>query len=216
MSSQSAQKRKYKLTYFPLDGRGEAIRLAFTIGGLNWENDIIDFAAWPGRKPSTPYGTIPILTMENGKVLAQTNSILRFVGKAANLYPTCDDWDSAKIDEILDAVEDHIGPLFSPMFDRLLTDEQKKNRYETATKEGGSFHIWASNIEKAIASNAGNYAVGNNLTVADLKLATVTKVWERINGIPRNYISEFPHIKRTYEAVYSHPKVQEYYTKIIK
>jgi len=209
----SSQPRKYKLTYFPLDGRGEAIRLAFSIAGLDWENDIVEFAAWPAKKPTTPYGTIPVLTLDNGKVLAQTNSILRFVGKVAKLYPTQDDWDSAKIDEILDAVEDHIGGLFSPMFDRNLTDEQKKARYEHNTKEGGSFHLWALNLEKAITANGGQYAVGDSLTVAYLKLATVTKVWERINGIPRNYINNFPHIKRTYDAVYSHPKVQEYYTK---
>ena len=42
-----------KLFYFPLRGRCELIRLAFAAGGTAYEEDTIQFADWPQRKPGS-------------------------------------------------------------------------------------------------------------------------------------------------------------------
>ena len=42
---------KYKLIYFPLTGRAEAIRLMFAAAGVEYEDCRIPFEEWPKLKP---------------------------------------------------------------------------------------------------------------------------------------------------------------------
>ena len=44
---------KYKLIYFPLTGRAEAIRLMFAAAGVEYEDCRIPFEEWPKLKPGT-------------------------------------------------------------------------------------------------------------------------------------------------------------------
>ena len=96
---------KLKLIYFDIDGaRGEAARLAMVIGGVPFEDDRVKFADWESRKPSTPFGALPVLELD-GQTVAQSNGINRYVGKLAGLYPS-DAWQAALCDEAMDAVEE--------------------------------------------------------------------------------------------------------------
>jgi len=92
-----------KLTFFDLGGRGEPIRLAFFVSGIEFDDHRITHADWPTLKPSTPFGGLPMLEL-NGVTYSQSNSLLRYVGKLGGLYPT-DAIDALKVDEILDFVE---------------------------------------------------------------------------------------------------------------
>ena len=47
---------------------------------------------------------MPVLEI-NGNYIAQSNNILRLVGKATKLYPS-DPVEATKVDELIDAVED--------------------------------------------------------------------------------------------------------------
>lgn len=51
-----------------------------------------------------PWGTIPVLEVD-GKVLAQSNAILRYLGSKFNLAGD-NDFDSAKCDEHVEAMSD--------------------------------------------------------------------------------------------------------------
>jgi len=99
-----------KLTYFSIAGRGESIRLALSIGGISqWTDDRIEFADWNVVKPTTPWGSLPVLTLQDGREIAQQRAILRMVGKETGLYPSAefnDNFTAAKIDELMDALED--------------------------------------------------------------------------------------------------------------
>jgi len=200
---------KIHLLYFPAAGRAEAIRVAAHIGGVDFVDETVDFQGWGAKKSSTPFGSIPVLTVD-GKQLAQTNSILRYVGRLGHLYPHEDAWASAKVDELLDAVEDHFGVFFGVMFAQGLNAEQQKAKYEELTKEGGSIHTWAHNVDKVIGHNGGSHAVGNSITIADCKLASAVDNW-KAPGFPHNFVDHFPHIKKSVESVTSHPKVHAYH-----
>ena len=53
---------KLKLTYFDFHGgRGEPARLALSIAGIPFEDDRVLGADWARRKPSTPFGSLPVL-----------------------------------------------------------------------------------------------------------------------------------------------------------
>src|SRR5271169_5832620 len=96
---------KLKLSYFDLHGgRGEAARLALSIGGIGFEDDRVSPSDWARRKADTPFGALPVLEVD-GQVVAQSNAINRYVGKLANLYPS-DPWQAALCDEAMEAVED--------------------------------------------------------------------------------------------------------------
>ena len=96
---------KLKLTYFDFDGgRGEPARLALHIGGIPFEDERISPKDWPQFRDRTPFQAMPTLEVD-GKVVTQSNSINRYVGKLAGLYPK-DDFQALLCDEVMDAAED--------------------------------------------------------------------------------------------------------------
>src|SRR5690349_4190600 len=96
---------KLTLTYFDFDGgRGEPARLAFYIGGIKFEDKRIAGKDWPAYRDKTPFRAMPVLEVD-GKEIAQSNTILRYAGKLAGLYPK-DDWQATLADEVMDAAED--------------------------------------------------------------------------------------------------------------
>ena len=95
---------KLKLTYFDFDGgRGEPARLALHIGGIAFEDHRIAGKEWPAFRDKTPFLAIPTLEVD-GRVVSQSNSINRYVGKLAGLYPN-DDLQAFLCDEVMEAAE---------------------------------------------------------------------------------------------------------------
>lgn len=114
-------------------------------------------------------GSVPVLDVD-GKRFCESNSLTRYAGKLANLYPH-DVLDALRVDEILDMVEDAfaaIGPTFSMPADEKVAARQKLQA------PGGAFHkIWAAIAKRHSENGGGRYLVGNNLTIADLKVGGV-------------------------------------------
>jgi glutathione S-transferase len=77
-----------KLTYFDIEGAAEPTRLALVLAGIDFEDERLSFADWPAMKPSTPYGQVPLMTID-GKTRTQSNAMLRYVGSelSETLYP---------------------------------------------------------------------------------------------------------------------------------
>src|SRR5947209_17181191 len=114
----------YKLTYFDsAASRGEECRLALHIAGLPFEDERLKADQWPGRKASTPFGALPVLTVD-GRQLAQSNAILRFIGSQHGLHPS-EPFEAALHEALLCAVEDlrtRMGPIIR------IKDEVEKKR----------------------------------------------------------------------------------------
>ena len=64
----------------------------------------------------------------DGKLITQSNTINRYVGKLAGLYPK-DDWQAALVDEVMDAVEDVATKISNTM---ALEGEAKKKARDLA------------------------------------------------------------------------------------
>ena len=86
----TASAPKIKLTYFDIEGVAEPIRLAFALAGVDFEDDRVKFPQWAELKPQTPHGTLPIMTIDDGPAIVQSQAMLRYAAsldKTGSLYP---------------------------------------------------------------------------------------------------------------------------------
>jgi glutathione S-transferase len=80
---------KIKLTYFDIEGAAEPTRLALALAGQEYEDVRVKFPDWKELKPKTPYGQLPIVTIDDGPMRTQSGAMLRWVGATLSktLYP---------------------------------------------------------------------------------------------------------------------------------
>lgn len=94
----------YKLTYFNVTALGEPIRMLFNYGGIAFEDDRFEIEQWPEIKPSTPFGQVPVLTID-GKKINQSLAIARYVAKLVKLAGK-DDFHTLEIDSMVDNINE--------------------------------------------------------------------------------------------------------------
>jgi glutathione S-transferase len=92
------------LTYFPILGAAEKVRLALWLGGIALDDVHVPFAEWPNFKCQTPYGQIPVMSIDGGPYIAQSSAMLQYVG---TLSPTlCPADQFLAMQEAIGLVED--------------------------------------------------------------------------------------------------------------
>jgi glutathione S-transferase len=198
---------KPKLTYFGFPGRAEPIRLAFYIGGIDYENETLDFPAFGAKKAAGafPLGSVPVLEL-NGEQFCQSNALLRYAGRLTNLYPT-EPVEALRVDQVLDTCEEmmaHVAPTIRTQDDA----ERKRMREDLLANVFPKY-------EKALNkwSEAGNVVPGK-FTIGDLAIFAVTTFLTsgRLDHIPVEYFKNAcPNCVTLAEKVKENPKVQEYY-----
>lgn len=199
---------KLVLTYFDFDGgRGEAARLVMHLGGIAFEDKRIPGKDWPAQRDQTPFQAMPVLEVD-GKVIAQSNTINRYVGKLAGLYPK-DDWQAALVDEVMDAVEDVSTRISNTM---PLESAAKKQAREALAS--GPIPRYLQQIEARLKAGGGEWFVENRLTVADIKCF----VWVRwlksgaLDHVPADIVDQHaPLLAKHLERIKNHPKIAAYY-----
>ncbi|KAL2917217.1 hypothetical protein HK105_203282 [Polyrhizophydium stewartii] len=197
-----------KLTYFDLRARAEATRLALTIGGIPFEDHRVARSEWPELKKKTPFGQLPVLTVDGKTQIAQSHGVLRYAGALAGLYPTADALKAALVDQIVLQLEDMNGVIFSRSF---ANDEEKMAARRAIAEK--TFPDMFAAMDAVIAKHTGGkWCVGDSMTVADISLyvfVTIMKtgVWD---GIPATLADSYAHVMRVFNGVASHPKVIEW------
>lgn len=180
-----------KLTYFDFPGRAEAIRDALRIGGVPFVDERVAHARFQELRAAgaLPFDSLPVLTLDDGRVLAQSNTILRHVAGRAGLVPA-DAYAALRVDALLDAAEDFGGRLSVSI--RVADDGVRAAlRHELATRW---LPEWFRLLERSLAVDGAGYLVGGALTVADLKVVhAVDKLLNgSLSGIPTDLIAPFP------------------------
>jgi glutathione S-transferase len=97
-----ATKGKPTLTYFNIRARAEPARLAFTIGGVDFEDERIGREEHSARKQDgrEPLGQLPTLSIEDDDLTyCQSGAILRYAGRRTGLYPS-DAKEALKVDMV--------------------------------------------------------------------------------------------------------------------
>lgn len=194
------------LHYFQLKGRAEPIRLAFHIGGIAFEDVRFPFSEWPALKATAELGVCPWLIVD-GKKLFESNAILFYAGRLANLLPA-GPFQEAKALEVLEAAED-LANLVTPSM------REKDAATRVAIREAlvkGALRTAFHQLDALLVAAGGQFFVGGTLSVADLKVYCVAN-WFRsgsLDGIPKEFVEEFPALLSLVHRVGALPKVAEW------
>jgi glutathione S-transferase len=142
--------------------------IAFEEAGLPVEVQVAkDEAAWKQIGELNPQGAVPILVMNDGKVVTQNIAILNFVAEnapQAGLLPAIGSLDRAHAFQWLSFVASDLHPAFSPFFNPALTEEARKAQMEKLDK-------LLTIVDKHMAGR--EFVAGNHFSVADAYLFTV-------------------------------------------
>ncbi len=196
------------LIYFDFDGgRGEPARLALHLGGIAFADRRIAPKDWAAQRDAMPFRALPVLDVD-GRRVSQSNSINRYVGRLAGLYPQ-DDVQALLCDEVMDAVEDLNNQIGATMS---LDNEQKKQA--RAALADGPIPRYLEQFQARLAAAGGAHFADQRLTVADLKVWMLTR-WLRsgmLDHIPKDLVDRVaPALVEHAARMAAHPAIAAYY-----
>lgn len=178
-------KVSFRIIYYPFIGRVGPLRASAIIGGISFEDELITFEQQSvtkkagGRRWSGP----PELTIYNNEgneifTMGQSNAILRYIGSLCGQYPSTNTnpLKTALIDEVMDSTEDIIN-MMVPLFiaNHVLNNKELKAAEVRKLSQADMLPYWLNKFQDRLLENEkrGNnkgFIVGNELTIADLKL----------------------------------------------
>jgi glutathione S-transferase len=182
------------------------VRLALTLAGMEFEDNRVARETFGKLKPDLPFGTMPTLEIDGRGVFAQTNAILRLIGRKHGLYPE-DAFEAARHDALMEAAEDLRQRIASTM--RIKDAAEKKAARQLLASE--FLPQWGRSVEKLIG--AGPFVGGVRPGVADIKLFIIDR-WISSGGIddiPAGSFDAFPRLKALAEGVRTDPAVVGWY-----
>lgn len=199
-----------KLTYFDFHGgRGEPARLAMHIGGIAFEDHRFPSTQFAEVRKATPFGQVPTLHVDD-TLVTQCDSINRYVGKLAGLYPE-DPYQALLCDEVMYVVEEasvRLGPTF-----RMTGDEQKEARLALVN---GSMPLYLGWLQSQLMAHGGEFFADNRLTVADLKVFVDVRALNsgRFDHVPADLVERVaPALNAHMQRIANMPAVLQYYAK---
>lgn len=198
----------YRLTYFDFDGgRAEPIRIAFHAAGIAFEDNRISFPEFGEMRKSLRFSAVPLLEID-GAAVSQSNSIGRYVGKMAGLYPE-DNLQALYCDEAMDALEDLLH--FTVQTFGLEGEALKLAREKLAA---GRMSTYLRGFDQLLTRGGGEYFADNRLTMADLKMFVQTHSLcaGTLDHIPADIVEKLaPGLVGHMERVQNDPVVAAYY-----
>jgi glutathione S-transferase len=200
---------KPKLTYFDAPAsRGEECRLALHLSGVEFDDNRIPGSAWAALKPTTPFGSLPVLELPGKPALAQSNAILVLIGRNHDLHPR-DPFEAARHEAMMAHVEDlraHVAPTLS------MSDPEEKKKARQALAEG-YIPSWAGFAEKQLGD--GPFFAGDKLHVVDLKLYIAVRWFASgtVDHVPSTVFAAFPKLIRVHDSVRGDERVKAWYAQ---
>jgi len=146
----------------------------------------------------------------NGTLVTQSDSILRYAGKLAGLYPT-DAYQALLCDEVAYVVEEagvKLGPTFS-----MKGDEQKAARVALVNSSMPLYLGW---LQRRLLAHGGEYFADGRLTVADLKVFVDVRGLNsgRLDHVPTDLVEKVaPALNAHMQRIAQNPAVLAYYAK---
>jgi len=194
-----------KLTYFPLTGKGELIRVILAYAGVKFEDERISFEEFAAMKQDTsklPYGQLPVLHY-NGVLMAQSLSIARFLATEYGLAGR-NNLERAQIDEIVDAIWDIRGGA-----SKVLYAPSPEEKEEGMKKFLPMIDTGFARLETRLASRGGQFFVGNTVSWAEFMLFTFLDMLTDRMGMDVD-MSKFPKLDNLNKRVGEMPNIKKW------
>ena len=193
----------YSLHYFDGRGRAETTRLVFAQAGQKFEDLRHTHEEWAKLKPQMPLGQLPVLEF-NGEKLPQSISIARYVARQFNLAVK-DELESAKCDVVADTIQEINDAYFRAWFaikdEKQKELEQEKFKVDTVPQK-------LQGLEGLIKTYGnGTWAVGNNVTWADLLIYDSIENLLKLN---EQVLDKYPVLQQNRQAVKQLPNIAQY------
>jgi glutathione S-transferase len=117
-----------------------------------------------------PAGQMPVVVLDDGRPLAQSNAILRYLAHGSRFIPT-DPYDQAKVDEWLFWEQYSHEPTVAVARARVVYDGQTRDTLDPAlvSKAEKALDL----LEAALGKSA--FLVGDTMTIADIALLAYTR-----------------------------------------
>ncbi|KAM4032679.1 glutathione S-transferase P 2-like [Anomaloglossus baeobatrachus] len=192
----------FTLTYFPIRGRAEAIRLLLADQGASWTDDEVQMQDWAAGvrdlKKNAVFGQLP--RFQDGDFeLYQSCTILRYLGRKYGLSGSSQQ-EIANIEMINDGVEDLRMKYYIFHF---LEKEPNKEKFlaELATQLGYFERILSKN------SNGSKFLVGDKISYADYNLLDTLQC---VLDFSPTSLSAYPLLSGYIERLLKRPNIIEY------
>ena len=204
-----------RLVYFPSPGRAEAIRIALSLSGTDWEDVSIDGARFQAMKEAgeLPWGMVPILQTPEGTI-AESSAILRYAGRLAGMIPE-DQYQCAKADEFIDGMEP-LSKALDSTFGISDLDERIRLRKEVFGPSGkGSRNLLL--LQSKVAESETGWAAGtDDMSIADLKLFTglFGLFSGNYDGIEASIVPEYPGLMEYHGKMANDSRILAHYAYV--
>ena len=217
---------RLRLTYLDLKSFGEPIRLALTVGGFEFEDVRVSYEEVARLRAIgwLPFGQVPVLEID-GKVHAQCNAILRWVGSHSSpcLYPSSRAIQVDAVEELLVDIKKLLTPQWykhavprNPATGAFIASTALSEAQQTAVASALSEHVIPARfaqLERVLSASGGPYLCGKALSICDLSfyvLGAGFRDGTYCDGIATTVLDNCPGLRALLDRIAAHPKVAEW------
>ncbi len=156
---------------------GNCLKVKYTADhlGLPYDWIPVDLKKGETRTKSflakNPYGEVPVVEFDDGRTLAQSNAIIRYLARDSELLPT-DSFEQAKVDQWMFWEQYSHEPYVAVARFQMVYLGKKFDEREARVVERGERALGV--LEEALSGRT--YLVGDRLSVADIALVAYTRL----------------------------------------
>ncbi|KAF9904246.1 hypothetical protein EC991_002901 [Linnemannia zychae] len=216
----------YELHYFPIHALGATSRAILSIAGADWEDRIQPFETWKTDKASTPFGSLPILTVydttqgdgetTSTKRIPEADVIERFLAKRFGFLGSTPEEELEICIALSQTITIHNVWVFRVVPASAMGDEVREKVLQVFLE--ATLRSWVANCEKQLSANnkdkgkdSNVYLIGAKMSLADIKTAVLMDMFLAVRGVDA-YLNQdiAPGLWRLKEAIDTSSGYREY------
>ncbi|XP_075242704.1 glutathione S-transferase 3-like [Convolutriloba macropyga] len=196
-----------KIKYFNTRGRAELSRMLMSYGGQTFEDSRVEFADWGQHKDSTPIGSMPVITLENGNEYSQGTAIARYFASKYDLLGKSDE-ERLHADMVVDTIRSDMWPEFVKVV--MASDAAQKEQLKKEAREKWNF--WLGKLEAKFVRGTDTF-LASGFSWADVALFNVVNDIFPLADMTSLDTSVTPKLNSIVEMVRKEPKIAAWVAK---
>jgi glutathione S-transferase len=210
----------YVLGYWDIRGLAAPIRMALVYGGLPWREELYSLE----RKPDGKWGSewaarcramsdagecafpnLPYLVLPDGRVVVQSNAILRYIAKKVNLMGASD-VEELLIDEAIEQVADMRTEMVRMSYGSKEEFDAKRQEFSKL-----SLGYYFSSFDRCLRQRGGEWMIGSGPTIADFVLVEALEVAQKMSEPYIDFTEQYQALSTLMQKVRSLKKLRPYF-----